>query len=184
MSRNVQLVLLCEDRQHETFARRFLANAGWSTRRLRVELAPDGRGSAEQFVRERFPIELASFRTRSDHVDQALIVVVDGDRGGVAERLDQLADSCRAEGVEPRKPGERVAVFIPSWNIESWLAYLNGDSVDETRANYPRLERERDCQRHVDVLFEMCNKKALRQPAPTSLDAACVECQTRLGEKR
>ena len=44
MSRSVQLVLLCEDSQHETFVRRFLDRAGWSTR-LRWK-APKGQGSA------------------------------------------------------------------------------------------------------------------------------------------
>jgi len=63
MSRTVQWVVLCEDRQHETFARRFLKIAGLSARRLRAEIAPRGRGSAEQFVRERFPKELSAYRS-------------------------------------------------------------------------------------------------------------------------
>jgi hypothetical protein len=62
MSRGVQWVLLCEDRQQEVFVRRFFKKAGWSTQRLRVEFAPPGRGSAVQFVRERFPKELSAYR--------------------------------------------------------------------------------------------------------------------------
>lgn len=45
MSRRVQLVLLCEDNQHEAFARRFLNAMGWETRAMRVEKAPGGRGA-------------------------------------------------------------------------------------------------------------------------------------------
>jgi len=180
MSRNVQLVLLCEDSRHETFARRFLKRAGWSTRRLRVEPLSQGRGSAEQRVRERFPIELSSYRSTRRYVDQALIVVVDGDNRGVSGRLRQLAEACQSKGVPPRKDAERVAVFVPTWNIETWLAYLDGESVDESRGDYPELARPRDCQRHVDRLHQMCEQGELRKPSPPSLEAACAEYRARL----
>ena len=64
MSRNVRIVLLCEDVQHETFGRRFLKKMGWSNHQVRVLKAPGGRGSAEQFVRKRFPEELEEHRRR------------------------------------------------------------------------------------------------------------------------
>jgi hypothetical protein len=73
---------------------------------------------------------------------------------------------------------KRVAVFIPARNIETWLAYLDGQVVNENDA-YPRLERERDCQHHVRRLYEMCQQGVLRQPAPQSLAAACVEYRAR-----
>lgn len=177
MNRCVQMILLCEDRQHETFARRFLEKSGWPTRRLRVVIAPRGRGSAEQFVRERFAIELAAYRSNRNRVAQGLIVVCDGDRLGVGGRIDDFADTCRAHGVAPRKADDRVALFVPTWNVETWLAYLSGSTVDEATTNYPRLKRPRDCQPHVDRLYEMCQQKSLRQPAPPSLEAACLEYQ-------
>ena len=65
VSRRVQLVLLCEDKQQEAFARRFLKATGWETHAMRVEKAPVGRGAGEQFVRERFARELKAHRTRS-----------------------------------------------------------------------------------------------------------------------
>jgi hypothetical protein len=175
------LVLVCEDRQHETFARRFLGTAGWSTRRLRVEIAPPGRGAAEHFVRERFPIELSSYRTKRHQTGQALIAMVDGDSRGVKGRLDQLSEACKAKGVPPRTDEERVAILVPTWNIETWLAYLDGGTIDENRDDYPRLDRPRDCQRHVDLLHQMCQQGSLRQPCPPSLDAACEEYRARLG---
>ncbi len=180
MSRNVQLVLICEDQQHEVFARRLLHRAGWDKRRLRVEKAPPGRGSAEQFVRERFPVELAAYRSKRHQLGQAVIVLLDGDDQGVAARLRRLAEACQSQGLPPRQDGERVAFFVPTWNIETWLAYLNDETVDENRHDYPRLARPRDCQRHVDCLHDMCRQGALRQPSPPSLDAACKEYGQRL----
>lgn len=166
MSRNVQIVLLCEDTQHEAFARRFLNRMGWSTRRMRVEKGSDRGGSAEQFVRKRFPTEIEAYRSKRSSVGQALIVVLDG--------------ACTSGGKKPRRTDERVAVFVPTWRIETWFAYLDGETIDETTKDYPRLGRKRDCKRHVLVLAQMCRDGQLRAPAPASLEAACEEFNTRL----
>jgi hypothetical protein len=180
VSRSVQLVLLCEDTQHETFARRFLEKAGWSTRRLRVVKAPPARGSAVQFIRERFPIELSAYRSNRNRVTLALVVMIDGDKTGVAGRIKELTAVCEAQGMKPREDDEHVLIIVPTWNIETWLAYLDGADVDENKGDYPRLARPRDCQRHVDQLHEMCVREELRQPAPASLEAACEEYRTRM----
>jgi len=145
---------------------------------MRVEKAPGGRGAGEQFVRERFSLELKAHRSRP--VSQALVVLIDGDRHGVASRLHQLDQACRDAGVAERADEERVAVIIPTWNIETWLAYLDGEQVSEDRSDYPRLSRERDCQRHVETLVRMCRAGQLREPAPPSLETACVEYRKRL----
>ena len=92
MSRRVQIVLLCEDTQHETCLRRFLSAMGWETRAMRVEKAPGGRGAADQFVRQQFPRELRAHRTR--HATQALVTMMDGDLYGVDARLEQLNQAC------------------------------------------------------------------------------------------
>jgi hypothetical protein len=183
VSRRVQLVIVCEDNQQEAFLRRTLEGLGWERRGMRVEKAPGGHGSGEQFVRERYPRELKVHRSRP--VSQALVVMMDGDSQGVMARLNQLNDACEEAGIPKRASRERVAVFVPTWNIETWLAYLRGEQVDEARSNYPRLPRERDCQEQVDELVRMCHAGELRQPSPTSLDAACNEYNMRLaGEPR
>lgn len=178
MSRRVQLVLICEDSQHEAFVRRFLGDMGWDKRGMRVMKAPGGRGAGEQFVREQFPVELNVQRSRP--VNQAVVVMIDGDKQGVVARLSQLDQACADSGISKRTSQERVAVFIPTWNIETWLAYLDGSQVTEGRSNYPRLERPRDCQRHVDELVRMCKARKLREPAPPSLETACAEYRARI----
>ena len=175
MSRNVQIVLLCEDRQHESFGRRFLEKAGWTKRQIRVERAPKGRGAGEQFVRIRFPRELAEYRRRMHHVSVALLVMVDGDSHGVERRIEELNAACRERDIPCREPGEKVLVFVPTWQIETWLAYLGGETVDEEKPDYPRLPRPRECRPHVNSLAAMCRSGGLRQPAPSSLVTACTE---------
>ena len=183
MTRNVQLVVLCEDTQHRTFIGRFLERRGWKTRGIRWEVSPAGRGSAEQFVRRRFPRELQGYRSRRTHIGQGLVVMLDGDAVGLGERLRLLDESCRERRVEPRRDDDRVAVFVPTWNIETWFAYLDGQAVDEAESDYPKLERPRDCQRHVDTLVEMCRAGALREPAPPALQAARREYRKRLARQ-
>lgn len=101
--------------------------------------------------------------------------MLDGDRAGLEGRLAELDAACRERGVPVRQPDEDVFVFVPTRRIESWFAYLDGKAVDEAAGSYPRLRRESDCQRHVDVLVRMCRQGRLRTPSPPSLAAACAE---------
>ena len=174
VTRNVQVVLLCEDRQQEVFARRFLKKTGWNTRELRVEKAPHGRGAGEQYVRDRFPTELADFRRRAVR-SKALIVLVDGDKMGMQGRQDGLDRACELRGIPVKRNDDRVFVLIPTRSIETWFAYLDGETVDEKDGVYPRLSKPSDCQRHVDTLVGMCQRQQLRDPAPPSLIVACKE---------
>ena len=63
--------------------------------------------------------------------------MIDGDFAGVDARLKALDKECNQTSVAPRDNADRVAVFVPTWNIETWLAYLNGETVDENKKNYP-----------------------------------------------
>ena len=175
MGCNVQVVLLCEDRQQEAFLRRFLTQTGKSMRMQRVERSPKGRGAGEQFVRAQFAKEVAFYRSRAHRVEQALVVMIDADKKPVGARAAELA----ATLTEPLRTSHRVAVFSPGRNIETWIAYLDGQTVNESD-EYPRLDRQSDCQQHVDALVAMCRENRLRQPSPPSLDAACVEYRSRL----
>lgn len=133
-------------------------------------------------MREQFPDELQELRR--GHVDRALIAMLDGDRLGPARRKAQLDGAYRDRGLEPRSKAERAAVFVPTWSIETWLAYLDGVTVDESRPDYPKLQRARDCGRHVDALLDMCSAGRLREPAPPSLRDACREFQEHLEPER
>ena len=178
--RKVQYVIVCEDRQHGSFVRKFLEETGLikNNRTLRIEQAPFGRGAADRFVRSTYVTELKVARRR--HVDQILILVLDGDKFGVQGRLRQLDDACQKEEVQARSPADKVAVFIPTWNIETWLAYLDGEDIDEGRPNYRRLDKESDCKAHAAKLAKMCRSRELREPAPDSLKAACREYDNQL----
>lgn len=173
MSRRVQIVLLCEDTQQRAFLRQFLREMRRHDHVIRMETAPKGQGSGVHFVRTRFPKELAAHRRSS--VSRVLMVMVDGDAQGVEQRVAELDAECRRQECPVRTNDEAVLVFVPTWRIETWLAYLDDGPVDESKSDYTRLPRPRDCREHVAALVEMCRERRLRQPAPSSLIAACHE---------
>ena len=103
------------------------------------------------------------------------MIMIDGDKYNIEQRQKQLDEACKQRGVEPRVPSDNVVVLVPRRNIETWFAYLDGEEVDEM-ARYPRLRREKECNRHVDALWKMCTRdQRLRVPSPASLEAACRE---------
>lgn len=173
----IRLVILCEDSQQEAFIRRFFVRAGWHSRSMRVVKSPSGRGAGEQWVRERFPEELRALRRTQ--VSALLVAMVDADREPVEKRLADFDAACRQSGVGPRTASEPVAVFVPRRNVETWIAYLDGKSVNEGDV-YPKLPRERDCASAVRALKAMCDARALREPAPASLQLACIEYDARV----
>jgi hypothetical protein len=55
--RRVQIVILCEDRQQEVFARYFLKKRGF-TGLFRANICPEGSQAGEQYVRTHYPEEV------------------------------------------------------------------------------------------------------------------------------
>lgn len=143
--RRAQVILLCEDGQHEAFLRRFLNAIGIHPRAITVVKCPSGRGCGEQWVREHYAAEVR--KLRASQVARALVVVLDEDNQGIGRREEQLARALRDADLEPRGDAERIVHVIPARNIETWLTYLRGGTVDE-RARYPKLDRPRECRAH------------------------------------
>ena len=170
----VQVVILCEDQQQECFIQRFLNLRKCTMRRLYVRKAPPGRGSAEQFVREELSRELKAYRSQSSRCSTCLIVGTDADNLSVQERMESLMRACTDGGVPFREKDEQVCFMIPKRNIETWLAYLRGEAVDEETV-YSKYPCPSDCQRDVERLDEMCRQQKLRPDPPPSLARACEE---------
>ena len=177
--RRVKIVLLCEDSQHEAFTRRFLKGMGWNTRELRVEKSPSASGSAEQWVREKFPNELRIYRQRKKRAASALIAMIDADSKGVQDRINELETGCKSKDVLFRTRDEAVAIAVPKRNIETWIHYLNGEQVNEDAA-YSKLDRERGACPGVGSLVKWCKSTGLPEDAPAALSATCEEYRLRI----
>lgn len=180
MSRASQVIILCEDKLHEVFVRRFLKEYGYSACDLHMAGYPaGGAGSGESFVRRSYPGELKAYRARSAKATTFLIVVIDADTSPVAHREDQLRRACEKADVPPRQDGERVVHAIPKRAINTWLACLDGKSVDEetdySKGRYSFRGRESDTREIIKRLHAMCLKGELPGDAPASLRHACEE---------
>jgi hypothetical protein len=178
MSRASQVIILCEDKLHEVFVRRFLKLYGYTNRDLSVPSYPaSGRGSGESFVRRSDPDELRAYRSRS--ATTFLIAVIDADKGSVADREDDLRGACTEKSVEPRQDGELVIHVVPKRAINTWLAYLDSVAVDEetdySNGQYSFRGRESETDGLIKRLHAMCRKAELPQDAPSSLRDACGE---------
>ena len=173
-----QFVVLCEDKQQSVFICRFLKREGIDNRDIREAFLRGGKGSGAKWVLDRYPDEIDAARK---HKKFSLVVMIDGDNKGVEARLSQLDRECRHQDVSPRADADRVAVFVPTRNIETWLYFLDGgDNVDES-ATYPKKFRrcESECQPMVDAFREMCLSGNLPDKTPSSLRAACEEYNKR-----
>jgi hypothetical protein len=176
MSDPVHTIVLCEDLQLRCFIRRFLVKRGWHTRQIReVPLPVSGAGVS--WVRVKFPDELKAYRSRHFRAETCLIVGIDADHDTIAARIEMLSAACSARSVPFRSNDDRIAFVIPKRNIETWLAYLRGEEVNETDA-YPKYDNERDCRDQVARLNKMCLERAWQpDPPPPSLAQACQEFQ-------
>jgi len=173
-SGSVQTVILCEDTQTECFIRRFLIKQGWNRRQIRAETLAKGQGSGEQWVRKRFLAELKAYRSRSGRAATCLIVTSDADDMTVNARVQTFKAACDEAGVPFRQDGERVLFIIPRRNIETWLAYLRGEQVNEVDP-YRKYRCESECRDQVARLDRMCRENELDPEPPPSLEYACNE---------
>jgi hypothetical protein len=180
-SRASQIAVLCEDRLHEVFVKRFLGYCGYRKPDILVLPYPrTGRGAGEGFVRHEYPHELRTYRKRSAKATTALIVVIDADTGSVADRHADLQRACQEAAVQWRQQEELVVHAIPRRAINTWLAYLDGVQVDEA-VDYKKKEQyrfdrcEAEASRLIKRLHEMCIAGELPAQAPPSLRLACVE---------
>ncbi len=166
---SVSIVLLCEDAATDTFVRRFLSKRNFKSRDIKT--LPFTSGSGEYWVRKKYPNELKAIRGRKNAF---LIVVTDADTQTTQVRRFQLQNECRTQQIDPRKPEDPVIILVPRRNIETWFAYLDGESVDENK-RYPR-RNPKEQRFFADKLYCMCHEiQKLRSPVPDSLSESCEE---------
>lgn len=166
-NRYSQIIILCEDRQHEVFIRHFLKKRhNITARQIRVVISPQGRGAGEQYVRREYPIQVKVLRQKH-HLSKALVTMIDADILTVSERLKQLLPL----PIET----EKIVRLVPKRNIETWIHYLNNEllSINEIDT-YQKLDKESACKPGVEKLVNFC---IIGLPADClpSLQVACTE---------
>ena len=83
------------------------------------------------------------------------MVAIDADKKTVQERKLQFNDACNAVEIESRTEDDKLLIFIPKRNIETWIKYFDGDIVDEKHDYAHYLNgHESDCYSAADKMAE------------------------------
>lgn len=127
---------------------------------MRVVKSPSGEGSAEQWVRERFAIEVEAYRGRQ--AETRLIILIDADTHTVRQRIRQLDRALEQADVAPiNNRMDAIVRLIPKRNIETWILCLNGVAVDEkTDYKKPRDDWSDLIRIAIGVLYESTRPNA------------------------
>lgn len=175
MSKASKIIVLCEDKAHEVFVRRFL-KIGWQVpiRNVHVCSYPCGKGSGKNFVDDNISKEVESCRKRQ--ALSILVVVRDADEDSVEDVFRILNGKLKA----PRESGEPIVYFIPKWHVETWIAFLDEKNVDEEektiyKNEYGKLAVTKNSHQYIDNLSNCCKKKKPLKSPPPSLRVACEE---------
>ena len=129
------------------------------------------------------PDELRAYKQKKNNLSLALIVMIDADLKSQDERKLYLEMECRKANVV-RENDDAVAIFVPTRNIETWIAFLRGEQIDETTDYKPLKKGEESfCLPSVKALLEVCRKRQLPPDPPSSLCNACSEYHQRIEQR-
>jgi hypothetical protein len=166
--RIARIIILIEDLNQENLLRRYLLRLGHDTRTMDFKRLSQGRGSGEQFVREKYALESRAMRLQMAKTKACLIAMIDADTGSIDDRRQQLDRALRDAGETPRSPAEPILNLIPKRNVETWILCLNSKPVDEV-TDY-RRDAGADAQsikQAAQILFDWTRPNA-------ALPAHCV----------
>ena len=119
MNNASQVIVLAEDERQQRFVRSYLGRLGYHHHDLRLEALLSGRGSGEQWVRERYAAAVEAYRERAARAKTAFVAVIDADTAGVRDRFQQFRASRADVGLDPRADREAIAHLVPKRNVET-----------------------------------------------------------------
>lgn len=128
MSGFASIVVLAEDRPQQNFLRAALKKLGHSGQ-LIVDAPVLGQDN--NWVRSNLLREVAILR-KTTYL-KAVIAVTDADDATVEERKNWIESELKPV----RRSGENIVYVIPRRHIETWIWYLEGNTVDEV-TNYKK----------------------------------------------
>jgi hypothetical protein len=172
-SRRVQVVVLCEGIKDFRFAYRCLVQRGWRPDQIKANFSKGQ--SAFDYVLDNYPVEVRANRKGEGQRD--LLVIIDGDVEKEEGRKRQLEQHLREAREPARKPGERVALWVPVRHLETWIYFLKHGSADET-AEYKKNSKVKEedrlpaAQKFARILAK---KQALPRGALSSMRNAVKE---------
>ena len=175
MSKASKIVVLCEDKAHEVFARRFLKK-GWGiiNRHITIIDYPVGKSSGKKHVEDSLNKEATALRQR--HASSILIVMRDADEDSLEEAVRKLESRIQP----PRGNSDPIVFVAPKWHIQTWIGFLAGEEIDESDKQtyenaYGTISKTKQAHQFVDKLADWCKRNKAPESLPNSLKTACAE---------
>lgn len=176
-----RITVLCEDMAQYDFIKAYAKSLGADKRIDRITQAYNNAS-----VLHYYPKAVISYR-RSATENIMLVVMIDADEKTIQERLkeiDKKLDIEKARLNQPtRSDNEKILLFVPIRNIESWFHYTLTGAIDiETKKgidgkliSYKDQYKNQDINEVVEKLKEEICLNGLPDNAPSSLHHACNE---------
>jgi cellulose synthase/poly-beta-1,6-N-acetylglucosamine synthase-like glycosyltransferase len=167
MNTKAQVFILCEDTVHYHFARKYFELQGFNSKKITGKYNPKGIsvGSGAEYVKENYAREIKAFHSKVNHLDYILVVIIDDDTKEHIKSLYQIYTPLE---------NEKVLIFSPKRNIESWFYYIDGNNVSESE-DYKKNYRNTKPTEFAKKLKEEICAIGLPENAPSSLHHACKE---------
>lgn len=131
-----EVTILCEDIDQERFIREYLICRGLDDRKIKDFGNPKGRTikNNNASIVKHYPDIIKSYRSRN-YINIAVVVMIDADEDSLSEKMRDfniaLDKTLGNLNQDPRLPNEKVAIFVPARNIETWFQYIEGYSEDK-----------------------------------------------------
>jgi hypothetical protein len=185
-----EVTILCEDIDQERFIREYLICCGLDDRKIKDFGNPKGKTikNNNALIVKHYPELIKSYRSRN-YRNIAVVVMIDADEDSLEERmrclniaLDETAGNLNKD---PRFSNEKIAIFVPARNIETWFYYINSDLsgqecneiTDYKDKKMSTKERIQLAKKSARILAsEICHQGVDRISLP-SLRYACRELQ-------
>jgi hypothetical protein len=161
----VRLYILCEDDRQKQFVERLAERWGFDRRHRWIDAAPKA-DNASQYVLDHYVDAVNRWRRASHDQQVYLLVMIDGDEQGMAARKRQFEQQLRAANVDPADP-QRTALLVPTWHIETWIAWLCGHRPIDEVTRYKRDEVDRKIE-----AGDYSPKRAVEAWTPVAADEA------------
>lgn len=182
-----EVTILCEDIDQERFIREYLICRGLEDRKIKDFGNPKGREikNNNALIVKHYPALIKSQRTRK-HRNLAVVVMIDGDEDSLYDKMRslhiKLDEAAGNLNKDTRLPNEKVAIFVPARNIETWFYYImEGQECDET-TDYK--DKKMSAKERIELAKSAAQKLA-REICPQGVDRitlpslryACTELQ-------
>jgi hypothetical protein len=185
-----EVTILCEDIDQERFIRQYLICRGLEEHKSKDFGNPKGRKikNNNASIVEHYPALIKSYRRRK-YRNITVVVMIDADEDSFEDRirslniaLDETAGNLNKE---PRLSDEKVAIFVPARNIETWFYYINNNMEgQECNEITDYKDKKMSAEERIELAKSAANKLA-REICPQGVDRitlpslryACTELQ-------